>query len=74
MVGEKEVREIERKVREKGIYSKSTMTIVTTSGSERTFESESWSKDYGEKNLIRYNAPSRVKGQATLMLNHLYTL
>jgi len=52
------------------IYSKSTMTIVTTSGSERTFESESWSKDYGEKNLIRYNAPSRVKGQATLMLNH----
>jgi outer membrane lipoprotein-sorting protein len=52
------------------IYSKSTMTIVTSSGSERTFESESWSKDHGEKNLIRYNAPSRVKGQATLMLNH----
>jgi len=52
------------------IYSKSTMTIVTTTGSKRTFESESWSKDYGEKNLIRYTAPSRVKGQATLMLNH----
>jgi len=52
------------------IYGKSTMTIVTTSGATRTFEYESWSKNFGEKNLIRYLAPSRVKGQATLMLNH----
>jgi outer membrane lipoprotein-sorting protein len=46
------------------------MTIVTTSGNPRTFEYESWSKDRGEKNLIKYTSPSRVKGQATLMLNH----
>lgn len=51
-------------------YSKSKMTIVTTSGSQRTFLSEAWSKDKGEKNLVRYLEPRRVKGQATLMLNH----
>ena len=51
-------------------YSKSQMTIVTTSGSKRTFVSESWSKNKGEKNLVRYLEPSRVKGQAILMLNN----
>ncbi|MFC2081390.1 outer membrane lipoprotein-sorting protein [Bacteroidota bacterium] len=52
------------------IYSKSTMTILTSSGTPRTFEYESWSKDFGEKNVIKYISPSRVRGQATLMLNH----
>jgi len=51
-------------------YSKSRMTIVTTSGNTRTFVYESWSKDKGEKNLVRYLEPGRVKGQAILMLNH----
>jgi len=51
-------------------YSKSTMTIVTTSGQKRTFVQESWSKDQGEKNLVRYLEPRRVKDQAVLMLNH----
>ncbi len=51
-------------------YSKSKMTIVTTSGSKRTFVSESWSQNKGEKNLVRYLEPIRVKGQAILMLNH----
>ncbi|TET69572.1 MAG: outer membrane lipoprotein-sorting protein [Candidatus Aminicenantes bacterium] len=46
------------------------MTIVTSSGSKRTFISESWSKNKGEKNLVRYLEPRRVKGQAILMLNH----
>lgn len=49
--------------------SKSKMTIVTTSGSKRTFVMESWSKDKGEKNLVRYLEPRRVKDQAVLMLN-----
>lgn len=49
---------------------KSKMTIVTSSGSKRTFVSESWSKDEGEKNLVRYISPKRVKGQAILMLNN----
>jgi len=51
-------------------HTTSKMTIVTTSGSERTFTMETWSKNKGEKNLVRYLAPSRVKGQAVLMLNN----
>ena len=51
-------------------WAKSKMTIVTTSGDQRSFISESWSKNRGEKNLVRYLGPSRVKGQAVLMLNH----
>ena len=50
-------------------YTQSRMTIVTTSGNRRTFVMESWSKDRGEKNLVRYLEPSRVKDQAVLMLN-----
>jgi outer membrane lipoprotein-sorting protein len=51
-------------------YAKAKMTIVTTSGSKRTFLQESWSKDNGEKNLVRYLEPRRVKDQAVLMLNN----
>jgi outer membrane lipoprotein-sorting protein len=51
-------------------YSRSKMTITTTSGSKRTFVSDSWSKNKGEKNLVRYLEPARVKGQAILMLNN----
>jgi hypothetical protein len=51
-------------------YSKSRLTIVTTAGGQRTFVFESWSQNKGEKNLVRYLEPSRVKGQAILMLNH----
>lgn len=46
------------------------LTIVTTSGKEREFTYESFSADKGEKNVIKYTAPVRVKGQATLMLNN----
>jgi outer membrane lipoprotein-sorting protein len=45
------------------------MTIVTTSGEERTFEYEMFSKDKGDKSLMKYLYPSRVKGQTILMLN-----
>lgn len=51
-------------------YAKAKMTIMTTSGQKRTFIYESWSKNKGEKNLVRYLEPRRVKGQATLMLNN----
>ncbi|MCK4337435.1 MAG: outer membrane lipoprotein-sorting protein [Candidatus Aminicenantes bacterium] len=51
-------------------HAKAKMTITTTSGSKRTFVYESWSKNKGEKNLVRYLEPRRVKGQATLMLNN----
>ncbi len=52
------------------MWAKSEMTIQTSSGQERTFIYESWSKNHGEKNLIRYLKPVRVKDQATLMLNY----
>jgi len=51
-------------------YAKAKMTIQTTSGQKRTFIYESWSKNKGEKNLVRYLEPGRVKDQATLMLNN----
>jgi outer membrane lipoprotein-sorting protein len=46
-----------------------TMTIVTSSGQERTFEYETFSKGQGEKSLMKYLKPQRVKGQTILMLN-----
>jgi hypothetical protein len=46
------------------------MTIVTSSGHTRTFKMESWSKNKGETNLMRYLEPSRVKDKAVLMLNN----
>lgn len=45
------------------------MTIITSSGEERTFVYKTYSKDKGEKNLMKYLEPSRVKGQTILMLN-----
>ena len=50
--------------------AKSKITIITTSGQTRIFVYESWSKNSGEKNLIRYLEPRRTRGQATLMLNY----
>jgi len=48
---------------------KMKMTIITTSGQERTFEYETFSKNKGEKSLMKYLYPQRVKGQTILMLN-----
>lgn len=48
---------------------KMKMTIITTSGQERTFEYETFSKNKGEKSLMKYTYPQRVKGQTILMLN-----
>ena len=45
------------------------MTIVTTSGQERIFEYRTFSKNGGEKSLMKYLKPTRVKDQAILMLN-----
>lgn len=51
-------------------HARAKMTIITSSGQERTFVYDSWSSNFGEKNLIRYIEPRRLKDQATLMLNH----
>lgn len=70
LTAEQIVEKVNQLMNQETVSGKMTMTIQTTSGKTRTFEYNSWSKDKGEKNLIRYTAPSRVKGQATLMLNH----
>jgi outer membrane lipoprotein-sorting protein len=52
------------------VEAKVKMTILTTSGHERVFLYDSYSKNKGEKNLIRYIEPKRAKGQSILMLNY----
>lgn len=70
MTADRIIQKVNDLMNQETVYAKSKMTIVTTSGKKRTFESESWSKDRGEKNLVRYTSPARVKGQAVLMLNN----
>ena len=70
LTGEKIIKKVNELFNPETSAGKSKMTIVTTSGSKRTFVFQSWSKDGGEKNLMRYLEPRRAKGQATLMLNH----
>lgn len=68
--GEQIIQKVNDNLNVRSSHSISQMTIVTTSGNTRTFVFESWSKNNGEKTLMRYMEPSRVKGQATLMLNN----
>ena len=46
------------------------MTIVTSGNQERTFVYKAYSKNKGEKGLMKYLEPARVKGQVVLMLNN----
>ncbi len=46
------------------------MTITTSSGQERTFVYKAYSKNGGEKSLMKYLEPGRVKNQTILMLNN----
>jgi len=70
LTGDEIIQKVNDTINMETSHTKSKMTIVTSSGSERTFTMESWSKDKGEKNIVRYIAPNRVKGQAVLMLNN----
>jgi outer membrane lipoprotein-sorting protein len=70
LTGKDIIRKVNDLINVETSYSKSKMTITTTSGQKRTFISESWTKDKGEKNLVRYLEPVRVKDEAILMLNN----
>jgi outer membrane lipoprotein-sorting protein len=70
LTGEEIIQNVDDLLTTQTAYAKMKMTIETTSGQKRTFVYESWMKDEGEKNLIRYLEPSRVKDQAVLMLNN----
>ncbi len=52
------------------VMATTKMIITTTSKQKREFVFESYSKDNGEKSLIKYLSPKRVKGQTILMLNN----
>ncbi len=70
LTGERIIQRVNEVLSPETSWGRAKMTIVTTSGGERTFVYESWSKNKGEMNLMRYLEPGRVKGQAVLMLNH----
>ncbi len=70
LTGENIIEKVNALINVSTSYSKSKTIITTTSGQKRTFISDSWSKDNGEKNLVRYLEPTRIKGQAILMLNN----
>ena len=70
LTGEEIINKVNGLINQDTVQAKIKMTITTTSGQKRIFVYDSYSKNKGEKNLIRYIEPKRVKGQAILMLNY----
>ncbi|HDQ00581.1 MAG TPA: outer membrane lipoprotein-sorting protein [bacterium] len=70
VTGDEIIAKVNELMNQKSSYAVVKMNIETTSGQQRTFEYESWSKNGGEKILIRYTKPRRAKDQAILMLNN----
>jgi len=70
LTGEEIISKVNELMNQDTVEAKVKMTIITTSGEERVFIYDSYSKNSGEKNLIRYIEPKRAKGQAILMLNY----
>lgn len=70
LTGDQIIQRVNEKLNTDMSHSIVQMTTTTTEDNERTFVYESWSKDEGEKSLIRYQEPRRIQGQAVLMLNN----
>ena len=70
LTGEEIVNKVNELMNQDTVQAKVKMTIVTSSGDKRVFIYDSYSKNKGEKNLLRYIEPKRAKGQAILMLNY----
>jgi len=70
LTGDQIIQRVNEKLNTDMSHSKIQMTTTTTEGNERIFVYESWSKDEGEKTLIRYEEPRRIQDQAVLMLNN----
>ena len=54
----------------KSIYAESTQVITTSDGEKRTFKIKNWAVNTGEKQLMEYTSPARVKGVKILMLKN----
>jgi len=70
LTGPQIVKKVSDLMNQKSMQATMTMTILTSSGQTRTFEYKSLSKNFGEKNMMIYMKPNRVKGQKMLMTNH----
>jgi len=70
LTGEEIISKLNELMNQDTVQAKVKMTIVTSSGNERVFIYDSYSKNKGEKNLLRYIEPKRAKGQTILMLNY----
>ena len=70
LTGEEIISKVNELMNQDTVQAKVKMTIATTSGQKRIFIYDSYSKNKGEKNLLRYIEPKRAKGQAILMLNY----
>jgi len=70
LTAEQIVEKVNDLINQQTVKAKMKMTIFTTSGKKRTFLYDSFSKNRGDKNLIRYLEPARVRGQAILMQNY----
>ena len=70
LTGEEIIDKVNKLMNQDTVQAKIKMIIVTSSGNERVFIYDSFSKNKGEKNLMRYVEPKRAKGQAILMLNY----
>ena len=69
LTGDQIIQKVNELLTQQSCQATMTMTITTSSGQLRTFEYLSYSADNGEKNLMVYLLPKRVKGQKILMLN-----
>ena len=70
LTGEEIINKVNELMNQDTVQAKVKMTITTSSDNERVFIYDSYSKNKGEKNLLRYIEPKRAKGQAILMLNY----
>ena len=70
LTGPEIIKKVSDQMNQETSYAVMKPTIVTTSGKEREFVYESFSANEGEKSVIKYESPVRVKGQAMLFLNN----
>ncbi len=70
LTGDQIIKKVNDSMNPFSAHSVSRLTINTSSGKKRTFVYESWTKQHGSMNLIRYKEPARTRGQAILMLNN----
>ena len=70
LAAEEIIRKANNIMNQEASLGKMKLIITTTSGNKRELFYDSWTKNRGEKNLIRYTGPRRIKDQAMLLLNN----